>query len=262
MRLADKVAVVTGGSSGIGRSISLLFAKEGARVAIVARDSSKASDVLREITKQGGNAVFVKADVCDEEQTKAMVNQVVEKYGKIHILVNDAGRGLNKPIAEITEEEWEAVMDVNVKGVFFCTKHVLPKLIETGSGSIVNISSVAALFAVPNMAAYSTSKGALISMTRSVALDYAKYHIRANCICPTSISTPLFQKNAGEFAAMKGITKEQLLENWDRAHPLGRLGQPEDVANAALFLASDESAFITGVSLLVDGGRTVSPPTP
>jgi NAD(P)-dependent dehydrogenase (short-subunit alcohol dehydrogenase family) len=250
-RVKDKVAIVTGGAQGIGRACCKALAEEGAMVAVV--DQKQAGKkVAEEINKSGGTAKFWKMDVSDESSVENVVSQVVEEFGHVDILVNNAGIiGPDRPTHEITEKEWDKVQGTNVKGVFFCTKHTVPHMMENGGGSIVNISSVAGLVGSDELAPYHASKGAVRLMTKTDAMIYAKEGIRVNSIHPGAIDTPML---ANDLERTEDPKKER--RKLAKEHPLGRIGKPEEVANAVLFLASDESSFITGEELAVDGGLT------
>ncbi len=251
LRLKGKVAVVTGGNSGIGRAAAVLFAKEGAKVVIAALDSTKGQAVVNEIRQFGGEAIFVQTDISREDEIKSMVAQAMVKFKRIDILFNNAGIELTKPVTETTAEELEKVLSVNLKGVFFGCKHAIPYMTRHGGGSIINTASTAGIVGFPNMAAYSASKGAVVLLTKQMALDYAKQGIRVNCVCPGAIMTPMVERFIN-----KSPNPEETKKQLAGMHPIGRMGKPEEIANAVLFLASDESSFVTGHSLIVDGGLT------
>jgi meso-butanediol dehydrogenase / (S,S)-butanediol dehydrogenase / diacetyl reductase len=239
MRVKDKVAVVTGAASGIGRAVAQTLHHEGARVVLVDRNES----VLP-------GAVSITADVSDGAQVAALFAQVHQRFSRIDIVHNNAGIAVRSPAAEQSEEGWDEVMRVNVRSIFLGCKYAIPYMKERG-GSIINTSSVTGVVGVRNRAAYSTSKGAIVTLTRNLALDYAQYGIRVNAICPGFTETPLIQ------ALLRDDEKRRRLI---AAHPLGRLGTPEDIARAVLFLASDESSWVTGHALVVDGGFSVGRP--
>lgn len=251
MRLQDKVAVITGGNSGIGRATAILFAKEGAKVVIGARNPESGREVVDLIKKAGGKAAFVKTDVAKESEVKNLVDFAARLYGRIDIMHNNAGVELAKPVTETTSEELEGVLSVNLKGTFYGCKHVIPHMLKNGGGSIINTASVAGIVGSPNLAAYSASKGAVVLLTKEVALDYAKKGIRVNCVCPGAIDTPMIKR-----FVENAPNPEQVRKNLGEMHPIGRMGKPEEIANAVLFLAGDESSFITGHALIVDGGLT------
>lgn len=251
MRLKGKVAVVTGAAMGIGKGIAKVFAQEGARIALVDMNEVEGSRTEQEINSMGGEAYFVKADVANEEEVKEMTQAVVNRFGLIHILVNNAGIGVYKSVLETSSEEWDRCLNVNLKGVFLCSKYLIPYIKRAGGGAIVNIASVHAVATVARTAPYAASKGGVLALTRNMAIDYAKDNIRVNAICPGWVYTPLIEgifRASGDPQGMrKRITQRQLL---------GRLGTPEDIGYAALYLASDEAAFVTGTALFVDGGLT------
>ena len=249
-RVSGKVAVVTGGASGIGKEACLLLAKEGAKVAVIDMDDSGAS-VAAEISRTG-NAIFIKLDVTDEASVEKAFAEVKKKFGKLDILVNNAGiTGVRKPTHEITEEEWDLVMDVNVKGVFYCTKHAVPYMLAAGKGSIINIASVIGMVAYAAAPAYVASKAAVRLMSKADALVYAKDRIRVNAIIPGYVWTPLIE-NALKAKGDVDAGKKAL----EALHPVGHLGEPLDIAYGILYLASDESKFVTGSDLVIDGGYT------
>lgn len=250
-RLKGKVAIVTGGSSGIGESTAILFAREGAKVVIAARDVVKGDEVVNKIRGDGGEAVFFKTDVSNENDIKTLIAQTIFKYKKIDILFNNAGIELQKPVTETTGEELNKILDVNLKGVFYGCKYAIPYMIKNKRGSIINTASAAGVVGYPNLAAYCASKGGVVLLTKEMALDYAKHNIRVNAVCPGAIETPMIKRFISK-SPHPNATEKQMAE----MHPLGRMGKPEEVANAVLFLASDESSFVTGQAMLVDGGLT------
>jgi len=244
MRLANKAAIVTGAGSGIGRASAIALAREGARVAVVDIQDAAGQQTVESIRQKGGEAVFIHADVSQAEEVKAMAAQVVEQLHSIDILHNNAGVAVRMPAADQDEEGWDRCIRVNLKSVFLCCKFAIPYMQAKG-GSIINTSSVTGIVGVRNRAAYSTTKGGIVILTRNMALDYARFNIRVNCVCPGFVRTPLMDRLAEDPERLRKITE---------LHPLGRLGTPEDVANAVVFLASDESSWITGHALVVDGG--------
>ena len=251
-RLENKVAIVTGGALGIGRAVSLLFASEGAQVAVTDLLDHQGKEVVNEIQRERGSAEFWPLDVSSEERVKQAFTEIHRRFGKIDILVNNAGiSGVNKPTDQVTEEEWDRVMNVNVKGVFFCSKHVIPYMKQNGAGSIINLSSIYGLVGGPDVPPYHASKGAVRLMTKTDALLYAKDQIRVNSIHPGYIWTPMvenFLREQGEI--------EEGRKAVAALHPLGRVGEPDDIAYGALYLASNESKFVTGSELVIDGGYT------
>ena len=248
-RLEGKVAIITGAAAGMGKSCAELFAEEGAKVVVTDICVADGEKVVREIKNNGGEATFYKLDVSNEKNCKEVTDAVVEKYGKLDILINNAGvTGADKPTHELSEEEWDFVFNVDVKGVFFMTKHAVPHMKANGSGAIVNFSSIYGLVGSRELTSYHAAKGAVTLMTKKDALTYAKDGIRVNSVHPGTIKTPLVQNlidNDPEYEA------KQL-----RLHPIGYLGNPIDVAYGVLFLASDEARFVTGTQLVIDGGYT------
>lgn len=243
MRLKEKVAIVTGGSRGIGKETALLFAQEGAKVVIGDFDSSAAEDTLNEIREKAGEAFFTHVNVTDSVQVQDMINKTVAKYGRIDILVNNAGITRDAFLTKITTEDWEQVIAVNLTGVFNSTRAVAPVMINQGSGRILNASSVVGIHGNIGQTNYAATKAGVIGMTRSWAKELGKKGITVNAVAPGFIMTDMTAK-----------VPEKVLKMMAEKTPLGRLGQPRDVANAYLFLASDEAAYINGAVLSVDGG--------
>ncbi|MFO1446228.1 SDR family oxidoreductase [Bacillus sp. Bva_UNVM-123] len=245
MRLHEKVAIITGGTFGIGESTALLFAKEGAKVVIAARNMEKGENVVNRIKEQGGEAIFVQTDVSNEEDVANLVRETVDTYGKLDILFANAGVGSMGDIHETSVEDWNRMISIDLTGVFLCSKFAIPEMLRNGGGSIINCASILGHVGQPSVSAYAAAKGGVVNMTRSAAVTYAHKGIRINAVCPGYIDTPMLKD-------LDEATKEHLIS----LHPIGRLGKPEEIANAVLFLASDESSFITGANLLVDGGYT------
>ena len=247
MRLKDKVAIITGAASGIGKATAKLFAEHGAKVVVADIDKDGGSQTVTQIQNGGNEAIFVETDVTLKVDTEKMVAQTVETYGKLDILFNNAGIAMRLPVAELPEEDWHRCLDVNLTGVFLCAKAAIPAMLKNGCGSIINMSSIYGVVGADVRAAYVASKGGVTNLTRGMALDYAENNIRVNCICPGFVETPLV---AG---VIKTPEEYQTLAD---KHPMCRLGQPEEIAYGALYLASDESAFVTGIALPIDGGYT------
>jgi len=251
-RMDRKVALVTGASLGIGRAACLMLAKEGASVAATDVLDADGAALVDEIAARGGKARYWHLDVAREDQVRSVLAEVVKAFGRLDVLVNNAGiAGASKPTHEITEEEWDRVQAVNVKGPFFCTKHAVPHMKRGGGGSIVNISSIYGLIGAADVPPYHASKGALRLMTKTDAMIYARDNIRVNSIHPGYIWTPMvenFLKAAGDVAAGRRAI--------EALHPIGRVGEPDDIAYGILYLASDESKFVTGSELVIDGGYT------
>jgi len=252
-RVANKTVIVTGGALGIGKATCLLFGKEGAQVAVTDINEQEGHRVTEEINSQGGAARFWRLNTAQEHEVQAVLAEIKDHFGKIDVLVNNAGiAGTNKPTHELTEAEWDEVMQVNVKGVFFCTKYVIPYMQQNGSGSIINLSSIYGLISAADIPPYHASKGAVRLMTKTDALLYAKDKIRVNSVHPGYIWTPLVE-NLGK-QDPQGLTAFQ--ERISALHPLGHIGKPDDIAYGILYLASDEAAFVTGSELVIDGGYT------
>jgi NAD(P)-dependent dehydrogenase (short-subunit alcohol dehydrogenase family) len=251
-RLEDRVAIVTGGALGIGRATAEVLAREGAYVAVVDVLEPEGSEVAAAIRKEGGVAQFWALDVTEEEDVRNVFAEIHDHFERIDILVNNAGiSGTNVPTHEVTVSDWEAVMDVNVKGVFLCTKHAIPYLREAGGGSIVNLSSIYGLVGGPDVPPYHASKGAVRLMTKTDALLYAEDAIRVNSVHPGYVWTPMVKNH------LEGMEDpEEARAELNALHPLGHIGEAEDVAYAILYLASEESKFVTGSELVVDGGYT------
>lgn len=244
-RLDNKVAVITGAAGGMGKADALLFAREGAKVAITDLQDDKIKDVVAEIEALGGEAIGLKHNVASEEDWVRVVDETLKKFGKIDILVNNAGISNATPFMDLTVEGWEKTMTINVTSIFLGQKYVIPHMIEAGGGSIVNISSIAGLTGGSGAGPYTASKGAVRMLTKATAVDYAKHNIRCNSIHPGYIETPM---------TVDMFKDEQMTQWFQSQTPLPRLGKPEDIANGVLFLASDESSYITGVELPIDGG--------
>jgi NAD(P)-dependent dehydrogenase (short-subunit alcohol dehydrogenase family) len=247
-RLAGKLALITGAGSGIGKAIALAFAAEGAKVAVMGRRVEKLREVVDEIGKRGGEAVAIAGDVAQAADAARAVRETVEKLGGLNVLVNNAGILSVATVETVAEEDWDRVMAINVKGPFLMSRAALPEMRKAGGGAILNIGSIVGLIAIKNRAAYSTSKGAVTMLTKAMALDHAHENIRVNCICPALVETELV---AGLFASADGeaVRRERIA-----GFPLGRMGQPKDVAEMAVFLASEESSWVTGTAIPLDGG--------
>ena len=251
MRLKDKVAIVTGSSKGIGEGIARVFSIEGAKVVVVCRTEDAGEKMAEELGASEGRAIFLKTDVTSSKSIQNMIDTTIKTFGKLDILVNNAGYHLSKNVEETSEQEWEFIINTNLRSTFLCSKYAIPHLRKT-KGNIINISSMVGLVGQPNAGAYSATKGGQIAMTKGMAIDFAKDGIRINVICPGWIQTPLvedwFSQQKDPEAAQKYIFGQ---------HPLGRIGTIEECGKAALYLASDDAAFTTGITLNIDGGVTL-----
>lgn len=252
LRLENKVAIVTGGANGIGRAVCRLFAEEGARVMIADIDVEAGNDTLKEIKSSGGDACFVLTDVSDEASVVSMVKATIDIYGTVNILVNDAAAFVFGEVEDVKDSDWDKVLSVNILGAAYCVKHVLPAMREVESGSIVIVASVSSLVAQPKFLPYSTTKGALLQMTRCLAMDLASDKIRVNCVCPGAVLTDATERHR----KFVGESKERFLKMAADASFLRRVSDPKEIAYGVLFLASDEASFVTGTSLVIDGGMT------
>ena len=252
MRLENKVAIVTGGAAGIGRAICEVFAEEGAKVVIGDIDVEGGRETVRLIEDAGGSAVFVATDVSQESQAQTLVERAVSEYGAINVLVNDAAAFVFGEVQDVTDAEWQRVLGVNVLGPSYMVKHALEPMKAAGGGSIVNIASVSSFIAQPAFVPYNTSKGALLQLTRCLAMDLAPDNIRVNCVCPGAILTQATEQHR----RFTGEDREKFLSDAANSNFMKRFGQPKEIAYGALFLASDESSFMTGQPLIIDGGAT------
>ncbi len=249
-RLSGKVAIVTGGNSGIGEAIAKAFAREGAAVVITGRRQGELDRVVGDIVREQGKAVAVAGSVTDEVHVQETVRRTLQQFGRLDILVNNAGIGeFGKRLHETDDATWAQILDVNLNGVFRMTRAALPQMLKQGTGAIVNISSIASLIGLPTLPAYAASKGALDSLTRALAVDYAKDGIRCNVVNPGLIDTPM---------AAPLMSNPEQLDPILAHYPIRRVGKPEEVASMVLYLASDEAAWVTGGTFPVDGGMTIS----
>jgi len=251
MKLENKVAIVTGGAMGIGRGIVAVFLREGARVVIADVNRSEGEKAAAELKRDGAGPIFIECDVSQEQAIRRMVEETVARFKALHVLVNNAGIGVYKPVLDTSTEEWDRCQAVNLRGVFLCSKYAIPHMQAAGGGAIVNVASVHSYQNVGGTAPYAASKGGVVTLTRVMAIDHGKDKIRVNAICPGWIDTPLIQ---GIFAG--DPDPEKAKQAVERRQLLGRLGKPEEVGEAAAFLASDEASYITGASLMVDNGMT------
>ncbi len=249
LSLEGKVAIVTGAASGIGRGISSRLAEIGAFVALLDIDDVRGRESAAEIKAHGGAATFLNCDVRSAAECRRAVVSVIEKSGKIDILCNCAGIAIRKDIVELTEDEWDLALDVTLKGIYLLSREVVPHMIRSGGGSIVNIGSGWSLKGGPRAAAYCAAKGGVVNLTRAMAIDHGRHNIRVNCVCPGDVETPMLRSECAQLG-------EDLTAFMREAanRPLGRVGTPDDIANAVLFLASPMAGWVTGAALVVDGG--------
>jgi NAD(P)-dependent dehydrogenase (short-subunit alcohol dehydrogenase family) len=250
-RLSGKTALITGGTSGIGRATALLFGQEDAKVAVLGRDETRGQTVVTEIERAGGTAIFLQCDVRFADSCQRAVDRTIDAFGRLDILFNNAGVFYPHTILECTEEEWDLTVDISLKGTYLMSKYALPTMIAQGSGAIINNASGWGLVGGNEAVAYCAAKGGVVLMTKALAVDHSHQGIRINCVCPGDVETPMLIADAKQ----RGMTWEAYLaEAADR--PMGRIGQPEEVAKAVLFLASDDASLVTGAVLAVDGGGT------
>jgi NAD(P)-dependent dehydrogenase (short-subunit alcohol dehydrogenase family) len=249
LSLEGKVAVVTGGASGIGLGAAKRLADMGARVAIIDINEASGTKAVGEIEQLGGVARFFPCDVRSDADCERAVAGTIQAFGKIDILFNNAGVAIRKNTADLTVDEWDLALDITLKGVYLMSHHAIPHMIENGGGSIINTGSGWSLKGGPNAVAYCAAKGGVLNLTRAMAIDHGKHNIRVNCVCPGDIDTPLLRSECAQLGEDIGAFMKEAADR-----PIGRVGTPEDVANAVLFFASDMSAWITGAHLVVDGG--------
>ncbi|MFC5468204.1 SDR family NAD(P)-dependent oxidoreductase [Cohnella suwonensis] len=251
MRLSGKTAIVTGAARGIGYHISKRFAEEGCSV-VMADLSVEGEEASRQLSEAGANVFYYRADVSKNDSVEGLVSFTLEKFGKVDILVNNAAINIPGSILELSEELWDRTYEVNVKSMFLMSRAVVPAMLAGGGGAIVNLGSANSYVAEPRLAAYVSSKGAILMLSKAMALDFAQDNIRVNCICPGWVDTTFNDRHAELFGG-----SAEVLKNIRDIHPIGRTIQPVEIANAALFLASEEASAITGAGLLVDGGYTI-----
>jgi NAD(P)-dependent dehydrogenase (short-subunit alcohol dehydrogenase family) len=251
MRLAGKVALITGGTSGIGEATALLFAKEGASIAITGRNEKRGQAVAEQIIKAGDHAIFLPADVRKANDCQRAVDATLQTFRRLDILFNNAGVFYPHTTLDCTEQEWDLQMDINLKGTFLMSKAALPAMIRQGSGVIINNSSGWGIVGGDAAVAYCASKGGIVLLTKAMAIDHGRQGIRVNCLCPGDVNTPMLPEDA----RLRGLKWEDYLAGCAN-RPLGRIGTADEIARAALFLASDDSSFMTGAALVVDGGGT------
>ncbi|MBE0477236.1 MAG: SDR family oxidoreductase [Coriobacteriia bacterium] len=245
--LRGKAALVTGAGSGIGRESALAFARAGAKVVVSDVVTEGGEETVRMIQGEGGEAAFVKCDVAQEDQVKSLISQTVEMFGRIDCAHNNAGiEGIAGPCVECTEENWDRTININLKGVWWCCKYEIPEMLKTGGGTIVNTASVAGLVGFASTPAYTASKHGVVGLTKSIALDYGTQNIRCNAVCPGVIHTPMIDRFTG--GSPEGMEAMAAL------HAVKRLGKPSEIADAVVYLCSDEASFVTGIAMPVDGG--------
>ena len=249
--LKNKVAIITGGTSGIGRETAVLFAQAGAKVVVAGRREAEGKEVVDQLRAAGGEGIFYKTDVSKATDVQALVRKTVEKFGRLDTAFNNAGiEGNWMPMVDLSEEDWDRTIDINLKGVWLCLKYEIQQMLKSGGGTIVNMSSVAGLMGAAGAAPYCASKHGVIGLSRTAALDYAQQKIRVNAVCPAVIESPMEQRLFGEPEAHKMALS---------MHPIGRLGTPREVAEAVLWLCSEKSSFMTGHYMVLDGGFLVGP---
>jgi NAD(P)-dependent dehydrogenase (short-subunit alcohol dehydrogenase family) len=249
LSLKGKVAMVTGGASGIGRAITIWLAEMGAAVAVLDKNADGAEETASLIQRSGGQAFFISCDVSSAAQCRDAVERAIAVYGRIDILCNNAGITVRKDVVALEEEEWDAVLDVTLKSVYLMSREVIPHMIRQGAGAIINTGSGWSLKGGPKAAAYCAAKAGVLNLTRAMAIDYGKHNIRVNCVCPGDVDTPMLASECQQLGENPGQFMKEAANR-----PLGRFGTPDDVANAVLFLASDMAKWITGAHLVVDGG--------
>jgi NAD(P)-dependent dehydrogenase (short-subunit alcohol dehydrogenase family) len=251
MRLHNKVAIITGAAAGIGAATATRFCAEGAHVLLCGWDAEALAATAEQLRATGADLLALNINVTDEAQVRQLVAAAVDRWGRLDILINNAGVGSGTDLLNTSAEEWSRVMDVNLKGPFLCCKYSIPVMLEQGSGSIVNVASISSTCGIPGQAVYGPSKGGLLQLTRQLAIEYARRGIRVNAVAPGTVDTPMLHKTLARLD-----NPESLLQFLLNNHPIGRIAQPEEIAHAILFLASDEASFVTGASLAVDGGYT------
>jgi NAD(P)-dependent dehydrogenase (short-subunit alcohol dehydrogenase family) len=252
-RFTGKVAVVTGAGGGIGRSTAEALAREKAQVAVVDIKQDLLDETVKAIVGTGGTAIGIRADVSKVDDTRRIADRTIAAFGGIDVLVNNAAIEIYGTVVDTPEDEWDRVVAVNLRGVYLMSRFCIPSMVTRGGGSVVHVASVQAFTCLPRSAAYVATKGAVVALTRAMALDHAAEKVRVNCVCPGSIETPLLREAAEQEADPGAMFAE-----WGRRHPIGRIGKPEEVAEVIMFLASDQSSFVTGSPYLVDGALSAA----
>ncbi len=260
MRLKDKISIITGAASGIGKASALVFAREGAKVMCADVNAEGAEATARQIVDTGGEAASMRVDVSREADVREMVSQTAARWGRLDVLYNNAGIGFGMPVTQVAESDWDRLMDINLKGVFLGCKHAIPEMLKTGGGAIVSTASDAGLRGAPMLSTYCASKGGVVLLTKSLAAEWAGQGIRINCVCPGVIRTPILDPFIAQAQAIQGISPEDQWRRMASMHPMNRVGDPEEVGKAVAFLASEDASFITGVALPVDGGLEAGTP--
>lgn len=245
MRLQDKVTIITGAGSGIGQATAIKFSEEGANVVVADMIDTAGNETVKQIRSVGGEAVFLHTDVTSANEIQTLITSTIEIYGKLDVLFNNAGIPMRFAAVDLPEEDWDRCIDINLKAAYLGSKYAIPEMIKNGVGSIINTASIYGLVGGSNRVAYAASKGGIVNLTRAMALDHANDNIRVNCICPGFTNTPLIKKITETRAKYQELVSH---------HPMGRIARPLDIAYGALYLASDESEFVTGIALPIDGG--------
>jgi NAD(P)-dependent dehydrogenase (short-subunit alcohol dehydrogenase family) len=252
MKLKDKVALITGAGSGIGRATAILFAEEGAKITVADLDPDGGLDTVKQITDKGGKAIFIRANVAQSADAQRIIDVTVNTYGRLDILFNNAGITAVGTVETLTEEEWDRVVAVNLKGPFLCSKYAIPHMRKQGGGCIIHMSSANGIRPYANRDAYSATKGAIVTLTKGMALGFVKDNIRVNCLCPGTVETEILSKVIHLYPDAQTARQAFI----DR-QPMGRMGKAEEIARAALYIASDDAAFMTGSALVIDGGMSL-----
>lgn len=248
-RVEGKVTIITGGASGIGRATALLFAKEGAEVVIADVNETGATETVQAIQQQGGTARFVRVDVASPVEVENLVESTVKQSGRIDVLFNNAAILMSKSVADTTPDEWNRIIGVNLTGVYLCCHFAIPHMLRQGSGVIVSTASPHSFATGKTIAAYAAAKGAIVALTRQMAMDYGRHGLRINCVVPGAIDTPMLRQDI-----QAGDNPEENVAGWAKTQPIGRVGYPEDIAKVVLWLATDDAAFVLGAPIIADGG--------